>query len=149
MFNQLFPHVNSIFRMLKKEYHSSLAIMLQRIESCIVLEVICKMISKDFPDLPIFTIHDSIVIHLIRDSLFKHISMNWLRTFSLQVMPGCHTGYIVWNAGGCYTFPNQFLAFPNSTSALTYLIHFRFLIHYLYTTNVNLPYALLNQWLWP
>ena len=132
MFNQLFPHVNSIFRMLKKEYHSSLAIMLQRIESYIVLEVICKMISKDFPDLPIFTIHDSIVIHLIRDSLFKHIRMACFRTFSLQVVPGCQGRYIVQNTGVCigYTW-----LWPCD---LVYLQNQRGTFH---------SYALLNQWL--
>lgn len=60
LFNELFPSVYELFRIIKKKHHNSLAILLQRIESYMVIDVICKEISKINPEIPLFTIHDSI-----------------------------------------------------------------------------------------
>lgn len=75
-FENLFPPVGRIFKTVKQETESSiiwvngrmkrvgykrLPILLQRIESHLLLKVICKKIAKERPDVPTFTIHDSIV----------------------------------------------------------------------------------------
>ena len=41
--------------------HTRLAIKLQRLESDMILRTICKRIISEKPDIPIFTIHDSIM----------------------------------------------------------------------------------------
>ena len=60
-FKLMFPAVHKVFSTLSGEYHNALAILLQRIESFLMIEKVCKRISKERPDLPIFTIHDNIV----------------------------------------------------------------------------------------
>lgn len=61
VFKKIFPSIDRIFREIKKVKHNTLANMLQRVESYIVLDIICKRISKEKKRLPIFTIHDSII----------------------------------------------------------------------------------------
>lgn len=61
LFRRKFPQVVQVFDFIKSKNYVELAILLQRIESYTVLDVICKRISSERPDLPIFTIHDSIV----------------------------------------------------------------------------------------
>lgn len=60
-FRKEFPTVSKIFRHVKEGGYRSLAKILQKIESYLILSVICKRISKETPHIPIFTIHDSIV----------------------------------------------------------------------------------------
>ena len=51
-----------IFAKIKKgKKYNSLACLLQHIEAQIILLKICKRVSVERPDLPIFTLHDSIV----------------------------------------------------------------------------------------
>lgn len=60
-FKKEFPTVSKVFRHIKEGGYRSLAKILQKIESFLILSVICKRISKETPHIPIFTIHDSIV----------------------------------------------------------------------------------------
>lgn len=60
-FKKWFPKIYSLICKLKEKKHNTLALLLQRIESYLILDVICKRISVEKPELPIFTIHDSIV----------------------------------------------------------------------------------------
>jgi len=60
MFRALFPDVYKIMSIIKKKGKELLPILLQRIESHLVLQVITKRIAKEKPSVPLFTIHDSI-----------------------------------------------------------------------------------------
>lgn len=60
VFIALFPTVYRVFMTLTDGHRNGLAILLQRIESYLILEKVCKQISKERPDLPIFTIHDNV-----------------------------------------------------------------------------------------
>ena len=60
IFNDAFPDVNEIFKTIKSKNHSTLARLLQRIESFLFIDQIVYEINKRCPHLPIFTIHDSI-----------------------------------------------------------------------------------------
>lgn len=61
LFKTTFPSVAKIFSDVKQDNYKDLAIILQRIESYLLLKNICKRIVRERPFLPIFTIHDSIV----------------------------------------------------------------------------------------
>lgn len=61
VFHQKFPSIARVFAYVKKDNHRNLAIILQRIESFLLLEQVCGRISKERPDVPLFTIHDNIV----------------------------------------------------------------------------------------
>ena len=60
MFSKLFPEVYEVFKKIKKKDKTFLPRLLQSIESLLIIDVICKRISKELPKAPIFTIHDSI-----------------------------------------------------------------------------------------
>ncbi len=60
-FDQHFPEVYQLFRLIKSTNYTILPIILQRIESYLLIDVICKRISDLEPQIPIFTIHDSIL----------------------------------------------------------------------------------------
>lgn len=60
LFKEIFPTVYDVFAHVKRNKSETLAILLQTIESKLILDRIAKRISKERPNLPIFTIHDSI-----------------------------------------------------------------------------------------
>jgi hypothetical protein len=59
-FKEHFPNVFEVFRLIKVKNHRALAHLLQRIESAIMIGAVASRIAKERPDLPFFTIHDSI-----------------------------------------------------------------------------------------
>lgn len=61
LFRDRFPAVYEIFSLIKRKDHRLFPILLQRIESFIVVEQICARIAQMRPHLPIYTVHDSIV----------------------------------------------------------------------------------------
>ena len=60
MFKEMFPNVYEVFRQIKSKDKSLLPRLLQSIESYLMINVIAKRISIEYPDAPIYTIHDSI-----------------------------------------------------------------------------------------
>jgi hypothetical protein len=61
LFREIFPNVYEIFKILKRSNASDLPVLLQRMESSLILNHIAYRISKEQSGLPIFTIHDSVV----------------------------------------------------------------------------------------
>lgn len=62
LFKYEFPPVNEVFQTIKSIDNSTLARILQRVESHLFLDEIVIKIKKEKPALPIFTIHDSILL---------------------------------------------------------------------------------------
>ena len=60
LFIYMFPSVQKVFDTLAGSDYKSLSVLLQRIESYLILEIVCDSISKERPTLPIFTTHDNI-----------------------------------------------------------------------------------------
>lgn len=60
-FKTHFPEVYELIRLVKKIQPNYLALILQRIESFLIINKVCKEISKKYPHIPLFTIHDSII----------------------------------------------------------------------------------------
>lgn len=63
IFSDVFPGVYSMIKIIKTGHgeHSAYSILLQRLEAELILDKVCKRINKAYPNIPIFTIHDSIV----------------------------------------------------------------------------------------
>lgn len=59
-FKMIFPEVYKVFALYKRRDHTCLSRLLQCIESKIMIESVAMRISRERPELPIFTIHDSI-----------------------------------------------------------------------------------------
>jgi hypothetical protein len=60
-FKKLFPTVARIILLLKHYRNNDLAFLLQSIEATFILEKICGSLSKEYPDIPLYTIHDGII----------------------------------------------------------------------------------------
>lgn len=82
IFKKLFPNMYDLFAATKKKDSTLLPRILQSVESHLMLNIIAKRISRERPDLPIFTIHDSIattvgnedyVQKVIRQELTRYI----------------------------------------------------------------------------
>ena len=73
LFRDRFPNVYSIFSLLKSKQKNLLSLILQRIESYMILNVICKRIHIERSMMPIFTIHDSIVTTTGNESYVEQI----------------------------------------------------------------------------
>jgi len=63
MFNSQFPTVLQIFELIKSFEYNQLAILLQRIESEIILRKVTAKFSRTCRTAPILTIHDSVATH--------------------------------------------------------------------------------------
>ena len=61
MFRKAFPEVYKVMMHYKRKNYKNLPIRLQRIEAEGVLNHCCKRIDKEYPNAPIFTIHDSVL----------------------------------------------------------------------------------------
>jgi hypothetical protein len=61
LFEAAFPTVAKVFRAYKKIDNSHLPRLLQQIESTLIIKHIVPRIASERPDLPVFTIHDSVV----------------------------------------------------------------------------------------
>jgi len=74
-FKRLFPDVYDVLSLIKKGESRLLPILLQRVESEIILNRVAKRIEIERPDLPIFTIHDSVVSTLGNELYIQCIMM--------------------------------------------------------------------------
>jgi hypothetical protein len=63
-FKSYFPNINLFIESLNnfKKLKSTIAILMQRSESYLFLQVGCKAVNERLPDVPFLTIHDSILI---------------------------------------------------------------------------------------
>jgi len=81
LFKYHFPLVYELFRLIKEIQSNYLPIILQRIESFLILDVICKKISVLHPHIPFFTIHDSILTTQGNEAIVEEIMareiQNW------------------------------------------------------------------------
>lgn len=71
-FSEAFPSIYTLFKTIKADHrhfkptdfatkpHQLLSIMLQRIESFIVIDLVVKELLENHPNIPVYTIHDSI-----------------------------------------------------------------------------------------
>ncbi|MDF0718934.1 hypothetical protein P0M11_02865 [Kaistella sp. PBT33-4] len=62
LFNKHFPAFGRFLKDLKSDSSNQLALMLQQVESTCIIDFVTKEISKEHPDMPMFTVHDSIAI---------------------------------------------------------------------------------------
>ena len=60
-FKKLFPVEASVMSLLKKRRYKDFSVLLQKIEAQILLHEVCKEVYDISPDIPLFTVHDSII----------------------------------------------------------------------------------------
>lgn len=62
IFQEIFPNIAHACEIIRANQHAKLAIMLQRIESHLVLDVIMSRINREYPHIIAVTVHDSIYV---------------------------------------------------------------------------------------
>lgn len=75
IFESIFPNVYRMFAFVKQYDKSILPLLLQSIESKLILEKVARRISRENPLLPIFTIHDSITTTVGNEEYVKMIML--------------------------------------------------------------------------
>jgi hypothetical protein len=80
-FGEHFPITYELFKTIKASDYTLLPVLLQRIESFIVIDTICKKINKSHPTIPLFTIHDSIVTTEESRAIVEAIMREELKAF--------------------------------------------------------------------
>jgi hypothetical protein len=68
-----FAGLTEILNYFKEKKYPTLALLLQNIESTIVLRRICPLLSRKYPEIPLFTIHDSIATTLTNKSFISPV----------------------------------------------------------------------------
>lgn len=80
-FSTLFPIPYELFMLIKEVRNNYFPIILQRIESYLIIDIICKRINKFYPEIPLFTIHDNIITTLgnegVVDDILKEEIERW------------------------------------------------------------------------
>lgn len=71
IFRRYFPRVAKGFAFVKSYGYWELAVLLQRIESFLLLGKVCQRISLERPEIPLFTIHDNIVTTLAMKNIYN------------------------------------------------------------------------------
>lgn len=61
-FAELYPNVYRMFRSLKQGQKNFLALLLQSIEAKLIIGYVVPRLADEFPEMPIYTIHDSVVV---------------------------------------------------------------------------------------
>ena len=72
-FRELFDAVFQLFYLIKEVQYNYLPIILQRIESFLIHDIICKRISVEHPEIPLFTIHDNIITTKGNEGIVRNI----------------------------------------------------------------------------
>jgi hypothetical protein len=87
LFRSKFPKIYALMCALKEKDHATLSILLQRVESILILDKICGRISTEFPRIPLLTIHDSILtIPKYVDQVVKVINEETKKFIGIQPM---------------------------------------------------------------
>lgn len=60
MISEAFPVATELFEFIKEKDYVLLSHIMQRLESILMIEVISRRIAAEKPNLPLFTVHDSI-----------------------------------------------------------------------------------------
>ncbi|WP_074780453.1 hypothetical protein [Draconibacterium orientale] len=81
-FAESFPDVYQIFKLIKRKNHTALAHILQRIESEVILRKVVSRIASEKPNLPIFTIHDSVATTVGDEKYVKNVMKEEIKSFT-------------------------------------------------------------------
>lgn len=89
LFTELYPSVDGFYRKIKLDGYKQLAKKLQQLESKLILRTICKEVNRENKNIPLFTIHDSILTTPEYVVLVKEITIKVL-TNEIGLAPNIH-----------------------------------------------------------
>ena len=84
LFEGLFPEVYKVIRELKKKDYTFLSKQLQRVESSFVINLVVRRCMNEHPDMPIFTIHDSVMTTKANADIVKGIMVEEFANYGVE-----------------------------------------------------------------
>lgn len=81
IFKKTFPSVYRVISLIKKRQHNTLAIVLQNLEAEIILHNVCKELNTNYPEVPIFTLHDSVITTEKNVEIVKNVILQTMKKF--------------------------------------------------------------------
>jgi len=78
-FKEVLPYTYEVFRLIKLCNHTALSRILQKIESIIMIQNVVPRIANEKPNLPIFTIHDSVVTTVGNEEYVKTVILEEIK----------------------------------------------------------------------
>jgi hypothetical protein len=72
-FRQLFPDITAFMELLKHKSYKDFSVFLQRLEAKMILQDVCREIYENHIEIPLFTIHDSIITTAAYEKKLKKI----------------------------------------------------------------------------
>lgn len=73
LFKHSFEEVYAVLAQVKSGFKALLPILLQNIESYLVIEIMARRIAKEHPNMPLFSIHDSLVTTVGNEGILQRI----------------------------------------------------------------------------
>lgn len=95
IFKSLYPKFCNMLELIKENSNKDLPKLLQHLESNCVIDYTCKKISEKYPDMPLFTIHDSIISTEENIAILKKEVIENIGEYCNGILPELKTEY--WN----------------------------------------------------
>ncbi|MDN5478189.1 MAG: hypothetical protein L0G39_14740 [Chryseobacterium sp.] len=77
-----FPQFIRVLEILKEDNHKNLSRLLQNIESHCIIDYVTKKIAKYYPEMPLFTIHDSICTTVDFEAVLGELMVRYVEEFT-------------------------------------------------------------------
>ena len=84
LFRSLFPTVDKVIRRIKYKDYRHLPRLLQKVESDLIIHRVCLRMMLEHPEIPVLTIHDSIMVPSGDASLVQKIMMQEFNSLGLN-----------------------------------------------------------------
>lgn len=76
------PNIMAVLEILKEEDNAHLSRLLQNIESHCIIDYVTKKIAKEHPEMPLFTIHDSIATTIDFEAVLGELMVRYVEEFT-------------------------------------------------------------------
>ena len=86
IFIEHFPNIYKTIEALRTKEHSKFAHYMQQVEAYIILDNCCKELSLDYPEIPIFTIHDNIATTKGNEEIIQKVMKSQFEKF-IEIAP--------------------------------------------------------------
>jgi len=80
-FTALYPGVLEVYRRIKEVNYKDICSLFQRIESIAMTGYVCKRLQRDYPEVPIFTLHDCLITTVGNEMLVSRIMAECIDEF--------------------------------------------------------------------